>query len=114
MLAPKIKPSDHWEAQRTALVDACETVAINPLAPNDDVPLGTCIASGTECLQSGRWQCNRQDSLSGTTRYIPIGMTMPTVTVTRKRSAWQKLRGKSSLEQASTIWILLSYEYSAT
>lgn len=77
-------------------------------APQSQVPLGTRLASGTRCPQSGTWVCDRPDALGGTRRFITEGETLSSVLVPVERSFFQKLKGNPQSRLAGTTWTLES------
>jgi len=71
--------------------------------------LGTTLASGLPCPQSGVWQCAATPALGDARRFIPAGMPLPTVVVCGpERSFFQKLKGSPQSRLAKTIWTLES------
>lgn len=77
--------------------------------PQSLVPLGTTLASGTRCPQSGTWACDRPDAFGGARRYYAEGEMLSSVLVPVERSFFQKLRGSPQSRLAKTIWTLESF-----
>ncbi len=72
--------------------------------------LGTTLASGLPCPQSGVWQCAATPALGDARRFIPAGMALPTVVVRRpERSFFQKLKNEPENRLAETTWTLVAY-----
>ena len=73
-------------------------------------PLGTTLASGVTCPQSGYWQCAATPAIGDARRFIPAGMALPTVVVRGpERSFFQKLKGDPENRLAETTWTLAAY-----
>ena len=73
------------------------------------VPLGTVLASGTRCPQSGLWQCATTNAKGGDRRTFVAGETLPTVLVPAPRSLIQKLKGDPQDQLVTTAWKLVGY-----
>ncbi len=71
------------------------------------IPLGTVLASGTRCLQTGIWQCNTPNALGGDRRHFSAGETLSTVLVPVARSWLQKLKRAPQNQLAETVWTLI-------
>ena len=71
------------------------------------IPLGTVLASGTRCLQTGLWQCNTPNALGGDRRHFSAGETLSTVLVPVARSWLQKLKRAPQNQLAETVWTLI-------
>ena len=78
------------------------------LAATPAVPLGTTLASGARCPQSGLWQCSTANALGGDRRSFTSGETLPTVLVPVQRSLIQKLKGAPQNQLAETTWTLIA------
>ena len=72
------------------------------------IPLGTVLASGTRCPQSGLWQCAAPNALGGDRRSFTAGETLPTVLIPASRSLIQKLKGDPQNQLAETTWTLIA------
>ncbi len=73
-------------------------------------PLGTTLASGVTCPQSGFWQCAATPAIGDARRFIPAGMALPTVAVRGpERSFFQKLNNKPENHLSETTWTLVAY-----
>ena len=77
------------------------------------LPLGTALASGVRCPQSGFWQC-AADAVGGNRRFITAGETMSSVLVPVERSLLQKLTGSPQSQLTETVWTLLAYPDATT
>lgn len=73
------------------------------------VAIGTRMKTGDECPQDGIWRCEPHDAEAGPTHFFPAGRFFPKVSVERKLSAWEKLRGDSTRASVPAIWVLASY-----
>ena len=73
------------------------------------VPLGTVLASGTRCPQSGHWQCATTNAKGGDRRTFVAGETLPTILVPAPRSLIQKLKGDPQDQLVTTAWTLVGY-----
>ncbi len=72
--------------------------------------LGTTLASGLPCPQSGYWQCAATPALGDARRFIPAGMALPTVVVRcPERSFFQKLKNEPENHLTETTWTLVAY-----
>ena len=78
------------------------------LAAAPTVPLGTTLASGARCPQSGLWQCSTAHALGGDRRSFTAGETLPTVLVPVQRGLIQKLKGGPQNQLAETTWTLIA------
>ena len=83
-------------------------VPAKTLAATPAVPLGTTLASGARCPQSGLWQCSTAHAMSGDRRHFTSGETLPTVLVPVQRSLIQKLKGGPQNQLAETTWTLIA------
>lgn len=73
-----------------------------------NVPLGTIIASGEPCPQSGAWRCT-DPQIGGGYDLIREGAPMPFHSIDQKVGVMDKLQGKSSSIKVSTTWELVKY-----
>ena len=73
------------------------------------VLLGTVLASGTRCPQSGFWQCTAAHALGGERRFVTAGETLPSVLVPVERTLFQKLKGGPQNQLSETAWTLVAY-----
>ena len=73
-------------------------------------PLGTTLASGLLCPQSGVWQCAATPAVGDKRRFFPAGMALPTVVVRGlERGFLQKLKGAPENAVSETAWTLVLY-----
>ena len=73
-------------------------------------PLGTTLASGLLCPQSGVWQCAATPAVGDKRRFFPAGMALPTVVVRGlERGFLQKLKGTPENAVSETAWTLVLY-----
>jgi len=70
--------------------------------------LGTQLASGTRCPQSGTWACNQAEALGGNRRFFNTGETLPSVLLPISRNLWQSLRGDAANQSQATTWTLVA------
>ena len=77
------------------------------------LPLGTALASGSRCPQSGLWQC-ASDAVGGSRRFFTAGETLSSVLVPVERGFFQKLKGSPQSQLIETVWTLVGYEGSST
>ncbi|MDP3673246.1 MAG: T6SS immunity protein Tli4 family protein [Telluria sp.] len=82
--------------------------------PSDDddilkTPVGTLVATGNACPQSGWWFCPKTDSLSGA-QWFRQGALLPMASISVSRTWWERLRGKPGVYQSSTSWKLIRYD----
>ena len=80
-----------------------------PPRPQAKAPLGTTLASGSRCPQSGLWQCSAANALGGDRRSFTVGETLPNVLVPRELSFWQKLKRQPENLLTSATWTLMAY-----
>jgi len=90
-----------------SLISASEAPALRSEAPR--LPLGTSLASGTRCPQSGLWQC-AADAVGGKRRFVNAGETLASVLVRVDGSLLQKLKGSPQSQLTETVWTLVGYE----
>ncbi|TDR73337.1 hypothetical protein DFP86_11499 [Paludibacterium purpuratum] len=88
--------------------EAGKTAAATP-APSktsDRLPLGSKVASGQPCPETGLWQCTHPQA---TPRQLSLmaGQTMPAVLVPNQRSVWQKLKGEPDQLAIDSEWELV-------
>ena len=79
-----------------------------PQAAAPRLPLGTALASGTRCPQSGTWQC-AANAVGGNRRAFTAGETLSSVVIPVERSFLQRIKGAPQSELASTVWTLIAY-----
>ena len=79
---------------------------VPPQPPQAKAPLGTTLASGTRCPQTGAWVCDQPDALSGNRRDFQEGETLPSVLAPVKLGLWQKMKGDAPTRLSSTTWTL--------
>ena len=77
------------------------------------LPLGTALASGSRCPQSGLWQC-ASDAVGGSRRFFTAGETLSSVLVPVERGFFQKLKGSPQSQLIETVCTLVGYEGSST
>ena len=75
-------------------------------ASQSKAPLGTTLASGARCPQSGTWVCEQRGVLGGERRFISAGETLPSVIVPAKRSLLARLAGAATNQPTATNWTL--------
>jgi hypothetical protein len=91
---------------------AAEPVSVTSSAPQvaaPRLPLGTALASGTRCPQSGTWQCATANAVGGARRSFTAGETLSSVLVPVERSFLQRIKGTPQNELAATVWTLIAY-----
>lgn len=88
-----------------------QSTAEPPSAPAaaPKAPLGTRIASGSRCPQSGTWSCDQPTAQGGPRRIYQEGMTFSQVAVPVERGLWEKLTGGPNLVVVDTAWTLEAY-----
>ena len=79
-----------------------------PQAAAPRLPLGTALASGTRCPQSGTWQC-AANAVGGNRRAFTAGETLSSVLTPVERSFLQRLKGAPQSELVGTVWTLVAY-----
>jgi hypothetical protein len=67
--------------------------------------LGTPLATGRACPQSGVWQAEE-----GERRFLREGERMPSTRVAGKPSLLERLRGQQPVVSRATLWTLVAYE----
>ena len=77
------------------------------------LPLGTALASGVRCPQSGFWQCTA-DAVGGSRRFFTAGETLSSVLVPVERGFLQKLKDSPQSQLTETVWTLLAYPDATT
>lgn len=92
-------------------ISASEAPALRSEAPR--LPLGTALASGTRCPQTGLWQC-ATDAVGGNRRFVNAGETLSSVLVPVERGFLQKLKGRPQSQLTETVWTLVGYEGSSS
>lgn len=80
-----------------------------PAAPRTQVLLGTTLASGERCPQSGTWQCAEPQAIGGDRRVFSAGETFPSVLVPVERGLVQRLKGEAANRLSETTWSLVAY-----
>ena len=83
--------------------------ASRPVAEQAKIALGTQLASGTRCPQSGVWACAHANTEGSNRRSFQAGETLPEALVPTDRNLWQKLKGEPTLHVADTTWTLVEY-----
>jgi hypothetical protein len=73
------------------------------------VPLGTTLASGARCPQTGFWQCAATNAVGGARRVFTAGETLSSVLVPVERSFLQRLKGTPQNELTGTVWTLVAH-----
>ena len=81
----------------------------SPLSDAPRVPLGTSLASGARCPQSGFWQCAAANAVGSSRRAFTAGETLSSVVIPVERSFLQRIKGAPQSELASTVWTLIAY-----
>lgn len=74
------------------------------------VPLGSVVATGGICPESGWWQCNAMEVASGRRIHIGAGEIVPHVIQLGEPNLWQKLKGEQPRHKKSTAWQLMEYD----
>jgi hypothetical protein len=74
-----------------------------PVPPKAE--LGTPLATGRMCPQSGVWQAEE-----GERRFLREGERMPSTRVAGKPSLVERLRGEQPVVSRATLWTLVAYE----
>ena len=74
-----------------------------PVPPKAE--LGTPLATGRVCSQSGVWQAEE-----GERRFLREGERMPSTRVAGKPSLLERLRGQQPVVSRATLWTLVAYE----
>jgi hypothetical protein len=74
--------------------------------PQAKAPLGTQLASGNRCPQSGTWVCEHHEALGGSRRVFVEGETLSSVLVPTQPSLFQKLKGEPRNRVQETVWTL--------
>ena len=73
--------------------------------------LGSAIASGEICPETGWWQCTAPGPVEGERRkHIAAGETLPYVIGLGEPTLWQKLKGEQPKYKASAMWQLVEYD----
>ncbi|TDR72437.1 T6SS immunity protein Tli4 family protein, partial [Paludibacterium purpuratum] len=85
-----------------------KTSDATPAAPKapDRLPLGSKVASGRPCPESGLWQCTHPQATPRQQSFT-IGQTLPSVLVPNQRSLWQKLKGAPEELAIDSEWELV-------
>lgn len=100
------RPVSAQAAPAAAPVSATSS-ALQATAPR--LPLGTALATGARCPQSGTWQC-AANAVGGACRIFTAGETLSSVLVPVERSFLQRLKGAPQNELTATVWTLLAYQ----
>jgi hypothetical protein len=114
-----IKPSI-TDAEAIALWDALtSTIRVRPVsaakaseADPARAPLGTLVATGRSCPQTGVWQCvdEGRPVQGGRKQRFQAGERMPHAVVIGQPSLWQRLKGDAPVHQVGTVWELVGYD----
>ncbi len=100
------RPITAQAAPATAPVSATLSA---PQTATPRLPLGTSLASGTRCPQSGTWQCAAANAVGGARRSFTAGETLSSVLAPVERSFLQRLKGAPQNALTGTVWTLVAY-----
>jgi hypothetical protein len=101
-----------WDKLTTSIrVRPTGDAAKHSTAASPRTPLGQFVDTGSECPQTGWWQCSDHGNVAGgRRRHFGAGETMPHAVLMRKLGVLQKLTGQRPTHQIATTWQLVAYD----
>lgn len=105
-LAPSAALAKAEEPARQLHPKVIDEPYADPLFSQNDLQVGTQLASGATCTVSGWWRCLERETLDGT-RWFPAGAVLPEATRPLTSTLAQKMTGRPAHVRVPTLWQLI-------